>query len=293
MRCALLELSQVLNPGVPDDLLPPIMAVGVYCDESETKPPHPRLFTLAGWVAVPSAWGQFNEAWRSMLACCGPHPVRAFHMAKLVNEQDTDSEYIGWSRGARDAMIERAAQILVDPKIMGELPYAVAATVAVDDYLEHAPGLLWNVEDLYVHCYDRLFLQVVSWPRVQRDFSFVFDKKKGVEHRVLERFSHAQKQLNAQLPADERLLRGCSFDNDEIVLQLQAADFLAYEVRRSIFQKRTNPARAERRCYAELKKRPHSFRCYGKTYLENLFKACAAGQPLSEAMFSADAPEDC
>jgi hypothetical protein len=60
------------------------MALTVYCDESETAG---RIFTLAGWAGVPSAWDDFGPVWREMLMCYGPEPIRAFHMIDLASRR--------------------------------------------------------------------------------------------------------------------------------------------------------------------------------------------------------------
>ena len=119
-------------------------------------------------------------------------------------------------------------------------------------------------------CYQSLFSQVVDRPQVQKGLRFVFDEKKGVEGKLLERFRAARLAFNAE---DWGYLDDCSFEDDRRVLPLQAADFLAYEVRRFVYQRITAPDRPERVCFSRLKQRQHCFRRYDKQFVEALVVA--------------------
>jgi hypothetical protein len=60
------------------------MAIGLYCDESETAG---KVFTLAGFMASPSGWKSFVPKWRQMLWRF--FAALSAEMSK-VTEMDTD-----------------------------------------------------------------------------------------------------------------------------------------------------------------------------------------------------------
>lgn len=65
----------------------------------------------------------------------------------------------------------------------------------------------------------------------QNESPAIFDRKKGAEHHVLNHFSAAKDAIKN---TDGGLLSRCSFQDDEKTIPLQAADFLAYELRTKV-----------------------------------------------------------
>jgi hypothetical protein len=94
--------------------------------------------------------------------------------------------------------------------------------------------------------------------------------------------------------AEDGKVHTIAFEDDRVLIQLQAADYLAYEVRRGSFNRRRDRVYVERQPYARLKQREHSFRCYGRNFIANLLTAMAANPTASvmELWFTVDAPED-
>lgn len=263
------------------------MALGVYCDESDTNG---KVFTLAGWAGVPSAWNTFTPAWREMLSCFGPSRVRAFH-AVDVGSRRGDGEFARWPRKDRLAFIHRAADLITDRDIMGPTAFAVAASIEIGEFERLVPGLEWTPEDLYGICFSSIFHQVLSHG-VEQDIYFVMDEKKAVEERITNFFYQTKAKFTEWGHADK--VRGIAFENDEVLIQLQAADYLAYEVRRGILNRRRDPVYVERQPYTRLKEREHSFRCYGEKFIKNVL-AAQAREPekhIIDLWFTVDAPED-
>src|SRR5687768_10782488 len=107
--------------------------IRVFCDESENE--SPRIFTVGGWVASPSAWSTLDVRWREMLAEAKPQPIASFHMADLVARKN---EFSGWTAAECDRLIESATDILLDRRTIA-LMYGVAATVVVEDFRRRLP----------------------------------------------------------------------------------------------------------------------------------------------------------
>jgi hypothetical protein len=285
---ALLELSQILNPAVLDEALPPIMPVGVYCDESASSV-KPYIFTLAGWMATPTAWGTFNNAWRDLLSCGGPSAVRAFHMADL-GARRSQGEFKRWKRRERVEFVNRATEIMLDKRIMA-IPIAFAASIDIDALRQRVPSWSPSEKTLYVLCFSSIFHQVITHG-VQQSIGFVMDEKKAVQKHAADYFYLAKDGLERQGAPDK--VNGFSFADDRLVLPLQAADLLAFQVRRGIFNRRRDAVYKEAEPYAKLKQREHSFRCYGKRFASNLDAAMRAEphRSIHELWFEVDAPEE-
>lgn len=284
--CPLVELSRSLNPGVPDEWLPSIMALTVYCDESETAG---QIFTLAGWAGVPSGWERFCRPWREMLRCHGPEPVQAFHAIDLCARRG-DGEFSKWPRKSRVAFLNRATEIVLDEKLLA-IPYAVAASIEIKAFQKILPTWQPTTRDLYLLCFKSVFIQVLHHG-VEQDISFVLDEKHAVETDVVKWFYEAKAIANEG--REEPKIRGIAFDDDRVILPLQAADYLAYEIRRGLLNRRRDSHYVERQPYAALKKRQHEFRFYGERFLHNLAVAHAAQPEKSwfDLWFEVDAPED-
>lgn len=262
------------------------MALRVYCDESDTPG---RVFTLAGWVSVPSAWRSFNTAWREMLTCHGPRPVRTLHMIDLAGRRG-NGEFRGWSKKERLSMIDRAADILLDETLMS-IPYAVAISIDEAALCEAFPA--WNLsrKDMYLLCFRSLMWQVMTHG-VEMGISFVMDENKVVEMPVTQSFNEAKDVINEEAPGK---ISGISFENDAVVMPLQAADFLAYEVRRGILNRRRDETYIERPVYSRLKERRHIFRCYGRRFLRYFRESASHDASLEQLItrwHTVDAPEE-
>lgn len=267
------------------------MALGVYCDESESS--GPRIFTLGGWASVPTAWASFEVKWREMLKCAGPTEIRAFHMVDVAALRPRSGECKGWKRQQRRDLIKRATDILLDKNVMA-IPYAVAATIEVDVLRKYLPSWQPTTVDLYKLCFQSVMYQVGTHG-VEQSISFVMDRNRAVEEDggVLKAFYAAKDIVNEGV--EDGKFRGIAFEDDRVLTQLQAADYLAYTVRRGILTKRTDvKQRRERDEYQRLKELPHFLRCYGRRFVENLAAAIPQyrDKSLFELLMLVDAPED-
>lgn len=221
----LLELGRVLNPNVPDEDLAPVMSVVFYADESEATG---LVFTLAGFLASPSAWSRLIPKWRQMLCDTGPYPVSAFHSADIAAAQE---EFEGWPQSDRKQLLTNALGLLADTSLCSNL-YAVSATYVIEDFKALDARLLGDgsIAAIYDGCYRVLFHNILSsWPF--NDIEFVFDEKEKVKGRVRSHFDKSKEILDA-MPSFKGRLGQCSFRDDRKVIPLQAADLLAYEIRR-------------------------------------------------------------
>src|SRR5262249_16619409 len=158
-----------LNPGVSDDALPPVMAVALYGDESESQDPH--VFTLAGFIASPSAWRDFVPAWREMLCSVGPYPVDALHTNLLGQAK---APFDGWAPEQREALVTRAVDVLADTNLCANL-YAISCTFMLDELKAKIPGVFEKMKtpEIYERCYRVVLYNMMKFsPFMGIDFIF-------------------------------------------------------------------------------------------------------------------------
>src|SRR5438128_937261 len=109
-RDRFVSFSQTLHPSLFGDQQLPLAMIGIYADESESE--SPNVFTIAGWMAAPSAWDRLREPWMKLLSTTGPSPVSALHMKDLTPDPPK-GEFAGWTRTQRDALVVGAVELLV------------------------------------------------------------------------------------------------------------------------------------------------------------------------------------
>jgi len=277
------------------------MAVGFYADESESTG---EVFTLAGFIATPGAWDRFVPRWRQMLCDTGPYPVDAFHAADI---EAARPPFDGWPIQARQQLVQNALGLLEDKSLCQNLS-AVSCTFVMKDIQAVAPKLLGNgsVADVYERCYRVVFQNILNrW--VYNGIDFIFDDKEKVKGRVQDHFNKAKATLDRN-PTYAGKLNECLFRDDRKVIPLQAADLLAYEVRRYVWERLTKPNPPVRPAYQRIKDsfavrlnqgpyRERLFRCYDKRFLDSVMRAMADNPQITEAevidlWYLGDAPED-
>jgi hypothetical protein len=302
----LVDFIRLLNPGVADCALPPFMAVALYGDESESHEPH--VFTLAGFVASPSAWENFIPAWREMLCSVGPYPVEALHTNVLERGRPP---FDGWVREEREALIARAVDILTDTTLCANL-YAISCTFMLDELNDRIPCIFEKAktQEIYERCYRVVFENILKFSPF-KGIDFIFDRKAKVEGRVQAHFEAAKAELDKDPDTNGRL-NECIFRDDRKFMPLQAADLLAFEIRRRVWDKSRDASAPLRPTYQKLKDvfakthpaakppyRQRIFRCYNGKFIDDVMGALAAPehQPINAADVwylwnHMDAPED-
>jgi hypothetical protein len=261
----LVSLGRTLRPGLAVEEQVPLLMMGLYADESEAE--NPGVFTIAGWMASPSEWDQLRGPWMKLLETAGPKPVSALHMKDLTPDPPK-GEFEGWSPKDRDALVIGAVDLLVGAGAPMKDLYAVGTTVVVDDFTDLAlrmgvPPIAKNTH--YLMLYRDFLFQAMFFPVAARGIDCVFDTRKGIEGKALKYFAMAKTAINSRLP---RRVGAIAFMDDTDEPALQAADLLAYELRRRVWQRIREPDRPVRRSYERIKAgtAKRSFRCYDRAF---------------------------
>ncbi|MGA2220684.1 MAG: DUF3800 domain-containing protein [Verrucomicrobiia bacterium] len=203
------------------------MSIDIYADESgihdrEGMEPGSKVAALAGFVAWRGDWLNFCREWQSKLGEYGP-PY--FHYREIrFRDRDRKSIYHAWPQARVDSFLVELAEIA------GRWPRF------------HIGGLI-NVRSLHrlaskgdprrscPKLFFESFLQEVNdrWPLCTENFTFIFDDTtdkswKHLIHDTYSDFKAVDRRITEIRFRDKRALEG---------LPLQAADLLAYRIRRA------------------------------------------------------------
>lgn len=188
----------------------------IYSDESEDG----HVTTLAGWMASPTGWRHFRRRWRDMLKQFG---ASEFHTADLIAaRRNPATEYSSWEQTKRDDFLDAAVTVL---EKNGGAMFSVSCSIATNAAINRN---YWVWKQAFGTVGG---LSYGMFPSA-RQAEFVFDEKEKVrghvekayraaraEHANFKRFAHSRK------PTFQTSLR---------TLPLQAADLLAWGLRRSV-----------------------------------------------------------
>ena len=193
-----------------------------YFDESGTHD-QAQVTAVAGFVAPRESWQQmFEGRWRSFL---NTFDLDYFHMVDFENPEA--EPYKHWSQAKRVLAIQELTTIIGTSAMLG-------VGVAVRrDYFERVADLLRDrmmLEEPYHLCAHLLMLQVSAWVHERHpgeDVGYMFEEKP----KAIGDLMRGLTTLNEALGMMGRpLARGpITFGEKKKVLELQAADFLAYE----------------------------------------------------------------
>lgn len=196
-----------------------------YVDDSSSHVGDKRLF-LAGYINSAERWIEFSQQWESALHS---HP-RISHL-HMVEAQNLRGEFRGWSEDARDQKVLALARV-----IRGSNPWSIECSVSRDEYarilepVSPAPlkspyfSCFWGIIDTAARYHRSLGIDGV--PPVD----FIFDDQGGVGDEAVMWY----RWLKDEIPPDLRVLLGSTpiFRSDQQIIPLQAADMLAWHLRR-------------------------------------------------------------
>ncbi|HEV7264157.1 MAG TPA: DUF3800 domain-containing protein [Falsiroseomonas sp.] len=199
-----------------------LLVLHVYIDDSgQTEPP---VFVLAGYVARAERWAEFSDAWKAALA--GPPALDYFKMHEAFKRE---GQFKGWTVEARDKRLRLLAGIIREHVLA-----SVAVTVRHEDYRTALKGVVDPFLDRpYFVLYHTIMFRLLQWELengIDEPVDFIFDEQMHDSDEVQAGFS----KLLEALPPEMRKRFGQrpTHRNDKDVVPLQAADMLAWHVRR-------------------------------------------------------------
>lgn len=243
------------------------VVLSIFSDESEDS----HVTTLAGWISTPYGWELFKERWRAMLAEFG---ASEFHTVDLMATKNPGTEYSPWPQGKRDAFLEAAIQIIEKNE---EPMFSVACSIATNAALRRQSEYwAWKQAFATIGAFSYGLNPTATHAQ------FVFDEKEKVRGFVEEAYKAAREQDRDF----ERWSRDRKpqFESSLKVLPLQAADLLAWSLRRSV-SKRLNGYKWPLPWVERLKlgSQRHRWRCVDYDDWRLIKEAVDAGMPFHKA----------
>lgn len=223
-----------------------------YFDESGLDA-HSKTFWVAGYVQHFRDWPSFSFDWNRALRSRG---VAAFHMMDLVGRR---ANFDGWSDAQAVDLMDELVSIINSSDVLG-----FGAGLVKDDYerviargtfLEEV-GLKpewWRKPYLlaFQQCIVEAVLKATDLPKSEK-ITFIFDRQ--AEFAARSKAVFAEMSDEGLWPSGDRL-GGVHFESKDDRTPLQAADLLAYELRKFTDDKRSGSGRAMRRSLERLRKR--------------------------------------
>jgi hypothetical protein len=207
-----------------------------------------RWFVLAGYVGTVEGWDRFDASWKTVLAA--PPRIRYFKSNEAAHLR---GEFAGFTREQRNAKMDALIDIIGDCA-----ERAICARMRQGDYNDIAKGQIpARYDSPYYLLFPTFIAAVVNIERIEglsEATEFVFDSDQRFERLEYE-------MVPGLMPL--RSFKGgivsVAYRDDKTSLPLQAADLLAWQIRRA-FSITDEPRRehfdAARLCPL---KEPHTF----------------------------------
>lgn len=200
------------------------MDLSAYFDDSGSDAGD-RDLVFAGLVNGNDAWEQFTTAWRAALA-----QAPAIAHLKMVEANGLRGQFAGWTREARDRKLGVMAEVIHSFRPQWTFDFSISRA----EYETHvSPASPRGLSTAY---FATTFGAVSTVARylategITTPVAFTFDEQKGVSKDVALFFDYMVENLEPEAQALIKLPIG--YGNDMSDLPLQAADMLAWHIRR-------------------------------------------------------------
>jgi hypothetical protein len=206
-----------------------VVAIEAYIDESGSEK-NDAIFVLAGFFGEAGQWIEFSDDWRKCLS-----ELPALSSLHMVDAPRLSGDFTNWKREARNAKLRSLAEVIKSHTVSPNGLRAIYFTTPFDVFKEHvvrdlekplSAVYLWGLFLILVAIQKDLDERGVSGP-----FDPIFDRNDvfGRKARVLYPLirDSVNDKLKISLPYD------AAFKDDQSFPPLQAADMLAYLLRRS------------------------------------------------------------
>ncbi len=208
------------------------MVLQGFIDDSGSEPSEP-MFILAGFVSHVERWERFSDKWRERL---DKRPSIAYF--KMQEANSLKGQFLGWDERDRDLKAGQLIQIIRD-----YVAIRVSCSVKWNDYRGTLKGRVRprTNDHPYFFLFYRIIANVIRFQmenNVPEPVDFVFDQQGKIGRRALSWYDWT---LNNRSPRLRRYFGDPPiFRDDKKVLALQAADTLAWQIRRHSADDRNN-----------------------------------------------------
>lgn len=199
-----------------------------FVDDSGSEPDSRPVFVLAGHISPVERWKQFTDDWDAALKS-GPKQLQYFKMSEA---NSLKFQFLGWDEEARDAKLKELAKIIKD-----HVMFSIRAVLwrADLEYVQkqYAAYRIQPYELLFHHLMPRVVARVMGLG-IEEKIDFVFDDQGDAGDQATASYRQAEEFIPQEMleyvagPPNHRC--------DRTFLPLQAADMLAWQVRRFCYE---------------------------------------------------------
>ena len=201
----------------------PLVMLQAYVDDSASEQGDRRLF-LAGYINAADRWIRFSDLWAEVL-----RDRPAIGYLKMSEASGFGGEFKGWDRSDRDEKIKQLARVVrhFEPRSI----HASISRAQFDAIV--TPVAPHGFATPYSLCFQALMLPLAiqqAKERVKVPIDFIFDEQEGLGTQAAFFYT----KIREQQPKHIRDVMCASpiFRDEKQMLPLQAADMLAWHIRR-------------------------------------------------------------
>jgi hypothetical protein len=198
-----------------------------FIDDSKEPP----AYVLAGFTHTPVAWAKFSDDWKSVLDQ-GPVPLAYFKMKEAAA---CFGQFHYWSESRRNERVNALIDVIVSHK-----PIGVYAIVEMSAYAKifNRNVVHKSLKNPHFVAFSTIIQALIQLKKVNdwsAQLDFIFDEELVTStvrtgYRLFRQYSPNYADGTVSAPIER---------NDKQIMPLQAADLLAWKIRRS-FQDRQN-----------------------------------------------------
>ncbi len=239
---------------------------------------NPKVFVVAGYLTEKDEWHQITEEWLSVLHRKWPTELEEFKASDCENRQGA---FKGWPKGQCDDLVKRLVDVVVNPKY--STLAGVSAAVVLSDFDPHSMNFIPEIRlrDGYLLAFGNVIDHAMSrLVQIDRDFvTFIFDDQSDVKGIAEKVFARIKRSVRSDL---RNRMDGPYFRDSKISVPLQAADLLAYNTQKHVFNQQFYPRIGTRQALEVLTgNRLHLSRCFGKQLIDEVWRRVHEGEDLA------------
>ncbi|HXJ02216.1 MAG TPA: hypothetical protein VNH44_13420 [Micropepsaceae bacterium] len=199
-----------------------------FTDDSAAQGGDRRLF-FAGYLHRADVWALFLDDWNTALKA---HPGIEYFKGSEANNLDGEFHFKkGWTQPKRDAKVDLLSEIIRHYEPFS-FEFSVNRQIFEDELKPVSPYGFGRPHFQMCVAVVSGIARYVAQQGINTPIEFIFDEQEGVDDDVRLLFSHLKQSLPIEA---QNLIQGAPFfknDRDKQYMPLQAADLLAWHVRR-------------------------------------------------------------
>lgn len=193
-----------------------------FVDESACDSGDKRLF-MAGYLQRADVWAEFAVHWEAAL-----HESPRIEFLHMVEANNLRGEFAGWSERKRDSKLLKLASVIRKFDFVS-FEFSIPQKAYFDTLTPVSPrGLNPHFSCVLLTIFS--VGRMLNENKVDMPVEFIFDRKDGTEQDIDLFYEFCVESLSDDV---KKIIKKPKFEDDDNLYPLQAADMLAWHVRRN------------------------------------------------------------